>query len=172
MSELLRRLLTFIDQFAELTGKVIAPLLALMLLATFTVVISRYGFDYGAAKLQESVVYLHATVFMLGFGYTLKQGGHVRVDIFYQRLGNRSQAIVNLTGTLLFLMPMSGFILYASIDYVSFSWQFKEGSPDPGGLPFVYLMKTLIPLSAILLLLQGLGELVRSLKLLGQTQRG
>jgi len=172
LSELLRRLLTFIDQFAELTGKVIAPLLALMLLATFTVVISRYGFDYGAAKLQESVVYLHATVFMLGFGYTLKQGGHVRVDIFYQRLGNRSQAIVNLTGTLLFLMPMSGFILYASIDYVSFSWQFKEGSPDPGGLPFVYLMKTLIPLSAILLLLQGLGELVRSLKLLGQTQRG
>lgn len=172
MSDLLSRLLNLIDRIAELTGKIIAPLLGLMLLATFTVVIGRYGFDYGAAKLQESVVYLHATVFMLGFGYTLKQGGHVRVDIFYQRLSPRNQAIVNLIGTLLFLMPMYGFILYASIDYVSFSWQLKEGSPDPGGLPFVYLMKTLIPLSATLMLLQGLGELVRSSKLLGQPQGG
>jgi TRAP-type mannitol/chloroaromatic compound transport system permease small subunit len=172
LSELLSRLLSLIDQCAELTGKVIAPLLALMLLATFTVVISRYGFDYGAAKLQESVVYLHATVFMLGFGYTLKQGGHVRVDIFYQRLSRRRQSIVNLIGTLVFLMPMSGFILYASLDYVSFSWQLKEGSPDPGGLPFVYLLKTLIPLSATLLLLQGLGELIRNSEQLGPTQSG
>lgn len=149
-----------------------APLLGLMLIATFIVVISRYGFDYGAVKLQESVLYMHATVFMLGFAYTLKQGGHVRVDIIYQRLGDRGRAIVDLVGTSLFLLPMCGFILYASLDYVSFSWQLKEGSAEPGGLPFVYLLKTIIPISAGLLILQGLAELLRSLLRLGQSNHG
>jgi len=150
----------------------VAPLLGLMLIATFIVVISRYGFDYGAVKLQESVLYMHATVFMLGFAYTLKQGGHVRVDIIYQRLGDRGRAIVDLVGTSLFLLPMCGFILYASLDYVSFSWQLKEGSAEPGGLPFVYLLKTIIPISAGLLILQGLAELLRSLLRLGQSNHG
>lgn len=161
-----------LDQLADLTGKLVAPLLGLMLIATFIVVISRYGFDYGAVKLQESVLYMHATVFMLGFAYTLKQGGHVRVDIIYQRLGDRGRAIVDLVGTSLFLLPMCGFILYASLDYVSFSWQLKEGSAEPGGLPFVYLLKTIIPISAGLLILQGLAELLRSLLRLGQSNHG
>tara|TARA_R110002111_G_scaffold96162_7_gene149161 strand:- start:1266 stop:1796 length:531 start_codon:yes stop_codon:yes gene_type:complete len=163
LQKLPRLLLNLIDRFSDLTGRVISPLLGLMLLATFGVVVSRYGFDYGAVKLQESVIYLHATVFMLGFGYTLKQGGHVRVDILYQKLNQRGQALVNLAGTLFFLLPMSGFILYSSFDYVSFSWRLSEGSAEPGGLPFVYLLKTLIPVSAGFLILQGLGEVIRNL---------
>lgn len=134
-----------------------------MLLATFGVVVMRYGLDLGTQAVQETVIYLHAAVFMLGFAYTLKAGGHVRVDIFYQKLGIKRQALINLVGTLFLLFPMCGFILYSSIDYVAFSWRLNEGSPEPGGLPFVYLMKTLIPVSAVLLLLQGLAELLRNL---------
>lgn len=172
MQDLLESPLRWLDQLADLIGKLVAPLLGLMLIATFIVVISRYGFDYGAVKLQESVIYLHATVFMLGFAYTLKQGGHVRVDILYQRLGIRGRAIVDLVGTSLLLLPMCGFILYASLDYVSFSWQLKEGSAEPGGLPFVYLLKTLIPISAGLLILQGFAELLRNLLRLRQSNNG
>ncbi|MFT5560212.1 MAG: TRAP-type mannitol/chloroaromatic compound transport system permease small subunit [Candidatus Azotimanducaceae bacterium] len=169
LQHLFKGLLRLLDQLADLTGKLVAPLLGVMLVATFIVVISRYGFDYGAVKLQESVLYMHATVFMLGFAYTLKQGGHVRVDIVYQRLGVRGQAIVDLVGTSFFLLPMCGFILYASLDYVSFSWQLKEGSAEPGGLPFVYLLKTVIPISAGLLILQGLAELLRNLLRLSES---
>lgn len=158
-TEQLTRLL---DRFADITALVVAPMLGVMLLGTFIVVVSRYGFDYGAVKIQESVVYLHATVFMLGFGYTLKENGHVRVDIIYQRFGPRGQAIINLFGTSLLLLPMCGFIFYSSLDYVAFSWQLKEGSAEPGGLPFVYLLKALIPFSALLLIVQGVAELCRN----------
>ncbi len=159
----LERTYLVIDRFADITARILAPLLAIMLLATFAVVVMRYGLDLGTQAVQEVVIYLHATVFMLGFAYTLKAGGHVRVDIFFQKLGVRQQALVNLIGTLFLLFPMCGFILYSSIDYVAFSWRLQEGSPEPGGLPFVYLMKTLIPISACLLLLQGLAELLRNL---------
>lgn len=161
-------LTTRLDQFADLTGLIIGPLLGVMLVSTFIVVVSRYGFDYGAVKLQETVIYLHATVFMLGFGYTLKQDGHVRVDIIYQKFGSQGQAIINVAGTLFLMLPMCGFILYSSLDYVAFSWQLKEGSAEPGGLPFVYLLKTLIPLSAGFLILQGVAELCRNIIVLSQ----
>lgn len=143
-----------------------------MLLATFAVVVMRYGLDMGTQAVQEVVIYLHATVFMLGFAYTLKAGGHVRVDIFYQKLNAQQQALVNLGGSLLLLLPMSGFILYSSIDYVAFSWRLLEGSPEPGGLPFVYLMKTLIPISAILLIIQGIAELIRNLVIVLEKSHG
>ena len=100
---------------------------------------------------------------MLGFTYTHKAGGHVRVDILYQKLSAKRQALVNLFGTLVLLLPMCGFILYSSYEYVAFSWQLKEGSPEPGGLPYVYLLKTLIPISALLLLIQGVAEALRNL---------
>ena len=134
--------------------------------------IVRYGFNTGTQMLSELVIYLHATVFMLGFAYTLKVGGHVRVDIFYQKLSPNQQALVNLLGSLILLLPMSGFMLYSSIEYVQFSWQLKEGSPEPGGLPFVYLLKTLIPASAVLLLIQGIAELIRNMLILLGRENG
>jgi TRAP-type mannitol/chloroaromatic compound transport system permease small subunit len=172
LPRLLKQLVRLLDRIADFTGLLVGPLLGVMLIATFVVVISRYGFDVGAVKLQESVVYMHATVFMLGFAYTLKRDGHVRVDILYQKLSAKGQALVNLLGTFLLLLPMSGFILYASIDYVAFSWRLMEGSAEPGGLPFVYLLKTLIPLSAGLLILQGISELCRSALILGGRTNG
>lgn len=166
MLNFLKPFVNGIDRFTDVTGRTLAPLLGVMLLATFAVVIIRYGLNEGTQALQEIVVYLHATVFMLGFAYTLKSGGHVRVDIFYQKLSPKAQSLINLLGTVVLLLPMCGFILYSSYDYVSFSWQLKEGSPEPGGLPYVYLLKTLIPISAGLLALQGVAEMFRNLILL------
>ena len=108
---------------------------------------------------------------MLGISYTLRQSGHVRVDIIFQKLSLRGQAAVNSFGTLIFLMPLSMFIFWTSLDYVSLAWSLKETSAEPGGLPFVFILKTLIPLMALTLFLQGVAELLRNLiVLLHQTR--
>jgi TRAP-type mannitol/chloroaromatic compound transport system permease small subunit len=133
-----------------------------MMVLTCIVVTARYVFNIGAIPVQESVVYLHGSVFMLGIAYTLQQSGHVRVDILYQNYSPRVKALANLFGTLVFLMPLAIFIFWTSLDYVAFSWSLKESSPEPGGLPFIYLLKTLIPIMAFLLLLQGIAELLRN----------
>jgi TRAP-type mannitol/chloroaromatic compound transport system permease small subunit len=136
------------------------------MLLTFTVVIARYWFDTGLTPIAEAVVFLHACVFMLGIAYTLRAGAHVRVDIIYQRLSRRGQAIIDLLGALIFLMPVALFIFIASIDYVALSWRLQEGSPEPGGLPGIYLLKGLIPLMAVLLGLQGMADIIRCLQIL------
>jgi TRAP-type mannitol/chloroaromatic compound transport system permease small subunit len=153
-----------LETVTEATGRLLAPLTFVMMILTCAVVIARYVFNIGAIPIQESIVYLHGTVFMLGIAYTLKQSGHVRVDIVYQRCSEKNQTLIDLLGTLLFLFPVAIFILWTSLDFVSFSWSLKETSAEPGGLPFVYLLKTLIPLMAILLLIQGLAEILKNLK--------
>lgn len=160
---MLNRITQLIDSVASWTGLLIAPLTLVMTLTTVVIVGLRYGFGIGAIPLQEGVIYMHAMVFMLGIAYTLKMEEHVRVDIFYQRLTKRWQAIVDLGGTLLFLLPMSAFIFWTSLDYVSLSWRMGEGSPEPGGLPGIYLLKTLIPAMAVLLALQGIAEVLRAI---------
>lgn len=135
-----------------------------MMLLTFGVVIARYVFNVGAIPVQEFIIYLHGTVFMLGIAYTLRHSGHVRVDILYQRLSRRGQTFVDLFGTIFFLFPVALFILWSSLDFVAFSWSLKETSAEPGGLPFVYILKTLIPIMAILLLIQGLAELLKNIR--------
>ena len=109
-------------------------------------------------------------VFMLGIAFTLKDKGHVRVDVLYERLPIKARISIDLLGHLLFLIPVSVFILWTSIDYVQFAWSLKETSSQPGGLPGVYLLKTIIPMMASLLLLQGLAEILKGLgKLFGTT---
>jgi TRAP-type mannitol/chloroaromatic compound transport system permease small subunit len=137
-----------------------------MMFITCLIVVARYVFNLGSIALQETVMYMHGMVFMLGIGYTLKHQGHVRVDIFYEKLSIRKKALIDLFGTLVFLLPIGLFILIASLNYVSFSWSLSESSAQPGGLPGVFLLKTLIPLMAFLLVLQGLAEIGRSIILL------
>jgi len=164
----LKKITHLIDLLSDCVGTIIAPLTLIMMLLTCIVVAARYLFNVGATSIQETVIYLHGIVFMLGIAYTLRQSGHVSVDIVYQRLSLKTRAVVNLFGTLVFLFPVAIFLIWTSLDYVSFSWSLKEGSPEPGGLPFVYLLKTLIPVMAILLLLQGIAELLRNLETLLQ----
>lgn len=166
MQPRLQRIVSQLDQLAELTGRAVSWLTLGMVLLTITVVILRYLFDTGSIALQESVTYLHAVVFMLGAAYTLKHDGHVRVDIFYQQRSPRTRAWIDLLGTLLLLAPVCMFIFISSLDYVSSAWAIREGSREAGGLDGVFLLKTVIPLMAVLLLLQGLSMSLRSVLVL------
>lgn len=156
-------LVRFLDKLADRIGTLIAPLALGMMLLTCVVVGARYVFKTGATPIQESVIYLHGLVFMLGISYTLKAQGHVRVDILYHRFSERQRALVDLFGTVFFLLPVCGFIFWSSLDYVSLSWQMHEASAAPDGLPGIYLLKTLIPVMAVLLAIQGLAEILRNL---------
>jgi len=159
-----------LDRIAELTGRSIAWLTLGMVLITFAVVVLRYGLQTGSIALQESVTYLHAIVFMLGAAYTLKYDSHVRVDIFYQKASPRTRAWTNLLGTLLLLFPTCIFIFFSSLDYVAASWSIHEGSRETGGLDGVFVLKTVIPLMAILLLLQGCSLALRSALVIANRQ--
>ena len=166
MTSRLQTIATLLDRFAEVTGRIIAWLTLGMVLITFTVVILRYLFQSGSIALQESVTYLHATVFMLGAAYTLKHDAHVRVDIAYQRFSPRTRAWIDLLGTLLLLFPVCLFIMFSSLEYVITSWSIQEGSREAGGLDGVFLLKTAIPVMAVLLLLQGCSMVLHALLLL------
>ena len=112
--------------------------------------------------MQESIVWMHAAVFMLGASYTLKHNEHVRVDIFYRRSNAERRAWVNVVGTVVFLLPLAIFVAVTSWDYVSTSWAIREASREAGGLPFPFvpIMKSLIPATALLLMLQGIADLL------------
>jgi TRAP-type mannitol/chloroaromatic compound transport system permease small subunit len=158
----LHRLVSAIDDFTERSGRLLAWLALAMALLTLIIVVLRYGFSIGSIAAQEAVVYMHGCLFMLGVSYTLKHDAHVRVDIFYRRLGPRARAWINSLGCIVFLLPLCVFIVAISWDYVAESWSIRESSPEPGGIPAVFLLKTLLPAMAINLLLQGLAELLRN----------
>jgi TRAP-type mannitol/chloroaromatic compound transport system permease small subunit len=159
------RLVTWLRSLGEMTGKVIAWLSLPMVIVTFIIVVLRYVFDLGWIWMQESVVWMHAAVFMLAAAYTLGRDQHVRVDIFYRVMSERRRALVDLFGTLFLLLPVCIFLLIVSVDYVTVSWSIREGSREAGGLPypFVSLLKTMIPVTALLLCLQGVADGVAAL---------
>jgi TRAP-type mannitol/chloroaromatic compound transport system permease small subunit len=160
-----------IDWLSEWSGRAVSWLTLLMVIATFLVVVLRYLFNIGWIAMQESVLYMHSAVFLLGAAYTLKHQGHVRVDIFYQKMTVQGRAWVDLLGVLLLLLPTFAFIFWVSWDYVASSWSLRETSREAGGIPFVYGLKTLILVMAGLMLLQGIGQALRSLlTLLGHSQ--
>jgi TRAP-type mannitol/chloroaromatic compound transport system permease small subunit len=159
----LRTIANYIDLINDWIGRTASWLTLAMVLITFLIVVLRYLFDLGWIALQESVSYMHCIVFMLGIGWTLKNDGHVRVDILYQRCHPKKRALLDLLGTIFLLMPVSIFIFYTSLDYVANSWGQLESSREAGGLPGVFLLKSLIPLTAIILFLQGISIACRSI---------
>lgn len=130
---------------------------------TFTVVVLRYLFNVGSVVLQELLVYLHSLIFLLGAAYTLKEGGHVRVDIFYRPMPMRKKAWVNLLGTLFLLMPCCLFIFTISWEYVASSWSYFEGSREAGGIDAVFALKSLLLLMPATVMLQGIAQAMQSL---------
>ena len=135
-----------------------------MVMIACAIVLMRYVFEFSSIAVQESLTYLHAIVFMGGISFTLKRGGHVRVDVFYRRFSPRSKACVDLIGTALFLLPTCLVIFWLSFDYVLNSWAIKEVSAESAGLAWVYLLKTLLLIMPALLLLQGLAEFLKALQ--------
>lgn len=140
---------------------------------TVFVVVLRYGFGLGAITAQEGVIYLHSALFMLGASCTLFADEHVRVDVFYRGFSPRQKAWVNALGHVLFTLPLCAVIAASSMGYVGESWRIQESSPEPGGIPAVFLLKTLIPVTAALLAMQALAEICRALShLIGEPQDG
>ncbi|NIC05156.1 TRAP transporter small permease subunit [Billgrantia bachuensis] len=158
-------LLAWLDGFTEVVGRSIAWLVILMMAVQFAIVVMRYVFSLHSVVMQESVMYMHATVFMLGAAWTLRHDGHVRVDIFYRKLSARGRAWIDLLGTLLLLFPVTLFIAISSFGYVSSSWAILERSSD-GGIPGVFLLKSLILVMMALLLLQGVAQVIRQVLIL------
>lgn len=161
---MLNKLIHIIDTINELIGRNIAWCLLAMVAITFLNVVLRYGFSIGSIAAQESVIYLHAFVFMLGLAYTYKHDAHVRVDVFYANFSARQKAYVDLLGTLILLLPFCFYLAFSSWDYTHNSWKLLEGSAEAGGLPLVYILKTLIPIMPLLLALQAFSVVLTSIQ--------
>lgn len=157
-----------IDRINGAIGRAAAWLCLAVVVLQFTVVLLRYLFGIGSIRLQESIVYSHAAMFLLVAAWTLKNEGHVRVDIFYANASARRKALVDLCGALFLLIPFAVAILYFSLPYVARSWAIFEGSREASGLPFVFLLKTLIPVFAGMLILQGAAQAMRAWSVLSQ----
>jgi TRAP-type mannitol/chloroaromatic compound transport system permease small subunit len=149
--------------FTTLIGKTCSWFSLAMVVVTCLVVILRYAFDYSSIAMQETVMYLHASLFMFGAAYTWQQQGHVRVDVLYHKWPAALQQRIDLFGTLFLLLPTCLFLIYISWDYVLMAWANGEKSHEAGGLPFVYLLKTLIVVLPILLLVQATTNVLASL---------
>lgn len=155
-----------IDTLNTWIGKTMAWLLLPIVLITAYQVITRHFFKDFSNALLDTTMYMHAAVFMLGAAYTLLRDEHVRVDVFYRGMSPRNKALANLFGSVFFLLPFAFSILYFSWTYVGNSWSAREISSQVGGLPYVYVLKTLIPLFAVLLILQGIAEILRNIMVL------
>jgi TRAP-type mannitol/chloroaromatic compound transport system permease small subunit len=162
---------SLIDRIADVTGKATAWLTLMMVIMTGIVVVMRYVFDAGLIWMQESVTWMHAAVFMLGAAYTLQHEQHVRVDIFYRKMSERQRAIVDLVGVVVFLLPICGFLAWSSYDFAAAAWSVHEITREPGGLPYpaIPLLKSIVIVMPVLLALQGLSLLLRSLAVLRQS---
>jgi TRAP-type mannitol/chloroaromatic compound transport system permease small subunit len=152
------------DRISSITGQVIAWLTLAMVLLTAVIVVMRYVFDAGLIWMQESVIWMHAAVFMVGAAYTLLHEEHVRVDIFYRKMSARGQAIVDLVGVIVFLLPLCGFLALMAYDFAAVSWSIHESSREPGGLPYpmIPLLKSLVIVMPVAVALQGVSMMMRA----------
>ncbi|MBI3704350.1 MAG: TRAP transporter small permease subunit [Rhizobiales bacterium] len=152
-----------IDRLTTAIGRAVAWLALVVVLLQFALVVARYLFGLGSIWLSEAVIYGHATLFLLAAAWTLQAGGHVRVDIFYAEAGPRTKATVDLLGSLLLLLPFALTLIVLSLPYAARSWVILERSQESSGLPVVFLLKSLIPLFAVLMALQGVAQAIRAL---------
>lgn len=162
-----RRAVAAIDTVTTSFGGAVRWFALGLVIVTAIIVIQRYVFGYASTKLQESVIYMHALLFLLASASALLNGGHVRVDVFYSKATERGKAWVDLFGTYLALMPTSFLILWSSTGYMASTWRILERSRESDGLAFVFLLKTAIPLFAVLMILQGFSMAARAAMTLG-----
>jgi len=159
-----------IDRGSGALGVVVSWLCLLMVLVGAFNAVARYlgrfiGSNLSSNAYLEAQWYMFSALFLLGAAYTLRTDSHVRVDVLYGRLSARQKALIDLVGGVLFLLPFCFYGIWSSWDYALNSWHELEVSPDPGGLPR-YPIKTLIPLSFLLLGVQGVSEIIKRAALL------
>ena len=165
----LNSIINAIGRINELTGKAVSWLTLALVFFVSADVAMRYLFNISFVALQELEWHIYSIIFLLGAGYTLKQNGHVRVDLIYQRLGKRHRAYIDVLGCLLFLFPGCFLVIKTAIPFVYTSYRMHEGSPDPGGLAARYLLKSTMIIGFLLLWIQGAAMLLdRLLYLFGR----
>jgi len=157
-----------IDRMNAAIGRVASWCSLFIVCVEFAIVVMRYAFGVGSIALQESALYAQAALVLLAAAWTLQIGGHVRVDVLYAPAEPCRRAIIDLCGALVFLIPFAAVLAVVSIPYAARSWTILEHSREASGLPFVYLLKSLIPLFAILLGLQGVAQAIRAACVLKQ----
>ena len=153
-----------IDNLIERISDFLMLLLLTMIMMVFISVICRFFFNVNFIALQELIMYFHATIFMFGISYALKKDAHVKIDIIYNILPKKIKTYISIASILLFILPMSIFLIYISIGMTIQSWSIFEGSSEAGGLDLVFILKTIIPLTGILILLQSMSQLLKILK--------
>ncbi len=163
-SNRLSNVLASIESFIDWSGRTVSWLSLFLVLITFFIVVLRYVFDSGSIALQEITTYLHASIFLVGMAYTMQQDAHVRVDIFYTRCSTRGKAWIDLFGALFLLLPFMLFVSWVSWVYIANSWSVLEGSREAGGLPGVFLLKSLILVMTFLLSLQAFTQIARNIQ--------
>ncbi|MFW5834539.1 MAG: TRAP transporter small permease subunit [Pseudomonadota bacterium] len=162
----LKQFVRIVDTLNDHIGRAVAWLTLAMVVVVFFVVVMRYGFAWGRVWIQESYVWMHGVVFMLGAAYTLLHEGHVRVDVFYRGASLRYKAWVDLFGSLVLVLPLIVTTWTVALPYVANSWARVEASREAGGLPGLFLLKTVIPVFCVLVGLQALALAGRSLLIL------
>ncbi len=150
-----------IDKVIDNIAKILTYLLVSMIILVFITVIIRYMLNISYVALQELVMYFHALIFMFGVSYALKEKSHVKIDIIYNSLGEKNQYFISMLGTIIFIIPTSLFITYSSIDMVTQSWSLLEGSSEAGGLDLVFILKSVIPITGVLIFLQALSDIIK-----------
>lgn len=163
----------FLRKFEQMVGGISGAvgwlagwLCILMIGVVFIDVIARYFFQAGSIAMQELEWHLFAAVFLLGAAYTMRENANVRVDVFYVQMQLRRRAMVDIFGTVVFVVPMCSLILYSSYDFVIYSYHIQEVSNDPGGLPYRFAFKALLPTGYLLVLIQSLAVISRNVCLL------
>jgi len=169
---MIKTIINAIDTLNEYIGRATSWLVLAMVLLICYDVAMRYFFHQGSVALQELEWHLFALIFLLGAAYTLKHNDHVRVDILYQsrRLSNKHRALINILGTVFFLIPFCILILITAWPFVENAYYYREGSPDPGGLPYRYLLKGSVLIAFGLVILQGIAELLRNILMLTEQE--
>lgn len=160
--QILEKFVDIIDSLSDKIGYLVGWITTLMVLIVFYDTVMRYAFNKGNVALQELEWHLFAVIFLIGAAYTLKEGGHVRVDIIFINLSKKTKAWIDFIGVFIFLIPLCLIVIFSTKGFVMNSWAVREISPDPGGLPAYYIIKSMIPLGFFLLIVQGLSEAAKN----------
>ena len=153
-----------IDKLTDNIANGLLYILIVLIVLVFSTVFFRYVFNMSYIIIQEIIMYLHALIFMFGISYALKENSHVKIDVLYNTLNKKAQRVISIAGLVSFILPTALFIIYVSIDMVTQSWMILEGSSEAGGLNLVFILKSLIPISGVLIFLQGISELIKHIR--------
>jgi TRAP-type mannitol/chloroaromatic compound transport system permease small subunit len=153
------------DAFSDAMGKLLAWLMVLMMLNVFYDVVMRYFFKSGSIAMQELEWHIFSIIILYGVSYALKEDGHVRVDLIYDRLTDQKKAIINIVGVVLFLFPIAALVAFGSIEFALEAFRSGEMSGDPGGLPHRFIIKSMIPLSFFVLMFVAIGYIIKNINI-------